>query len=434
MPLFFVIYIKRQFLEPKSFYINRLWLFSEVNLYAKLLGTSFTTFEKVFTPANCKGVTNVFETATKEITSFSKHFGKRIEALQAYKSPAERTKLFNFCANGEINVLDRAKGSSDLAFLDHVKTGNYTHPQINPEGTYKASKSAIEQSNKLAKEIITENDKLVDGFRYHGPNAKFDETGKDVSMFKNGGQEITIIDRNADAKLAQTIKTFQTRISGKNLSEQEKINELLKYVDEVFSVKASGSQIEALVNNMHSSGLNTKEVMLGDIINSGAGLCRHRSLLTKVIGDEVGLKTAIVQGHYSGGGHAWNEITTKNGEKILFDAMHGSTFNVSNTSKSVMPQVFNYKIDDPKNADKLISKYFNPDDAVGLVYRNLAHGQDLKINNICEITPSNTGGAKFTINPSGSEEIFVNGHIINSPTQLHVEDWVQIKSLGFQIL
>lgn len=401
-------------------------------MYIRLLGTSFSKIEKAFTPSNCKGVTNLFETAAKEVTSFSKHFGKRIEALKVYNSPTERTKLFNFGAKGEINVLDRAKNSADLAFLDHVKTGNYVMPQINPEGTYIASKSAIEQSNKLAKEIIPESEKFTDGFRYHGPNAKFDATGKDISPFKNGGQEITIIDKTQDKKLAQAIKTFESRISGKNLTEEEKINELLKYVDEIFSVKKSGRETEAFVNNMHSSVLNTKEVMLGEVMNSGAGMCRHRSLLTKVIGDEIGLKTAIVQGHYGGGGHAWNEITTKNGEKILLDAMHGSTFNVTNTSKSVMPQVFNYKIDNPQNTDKLISKYFNHDDTVGIVYRKLAYAQDVKIPNICDITPSTSGG-KFLINPTGNEEIFVNGFTINGPTQLHAEDWVQIKSLGFQI-
>lgn len=400
-------------------------------MYVKLLGASVGKLEKVFSHTSVKGATNVFENLTSEVTNFSKHFGKRIEALNAYKNPLEKSKLFFFKENGEISVLNRGSQSADLKFLDHVKTGNYTPPRMNPEGTYKASKKGIDQSNKLAQEIIPADETLVDGFRYHGPKAKFNEKGQNISRFRNGDQEIAIVDRTIDPKLSETIKTFKSRLNGKTLSEQEKVEELLKYVDEVFSVKPTGAETEALVNNMHSTA--TKEVLLGDIINSGAGVCRHRSLLTKVLGDEVGLKTSMIQGYYGNGGHAWNEITTTKGETFLFDAMHGSIFNVSNTSKSVMPQSFHYKITDPQSADRLVSKYFNPDDMVGVIYRKLEHGQDVNIKNFCDITPSKVGNAKFTITPNKAEKILVNGYEIKAPTQLHQDDWVQIKSLGFQI-
>lgn len=404
-----------------------------VKLYIKALGTGISKLEKVFTPRNIEGVTPVLDRVSSSITNFSKHFGKRIEALKNYKNPRERSKLFCFNEGGEIAVLSRGKQSSDLMFLDHVKTGNYVPPKMYTEGTNKISQEALKQSNKLAKDVIPSNEKLVDGFRYHGPQAQFDEFGKDISRFRSGNQEITIIDRKVDSKLAETIQAFKARIEGKNLSEQEKMQGLLKYVDEVFSVKATGTETDALVHNMHAQSFASNEVFLGDVINSGAGVCRHRSLLTKVLGDEVGLQTAIQQGHYGGGGHAWNEITTKNGETILFDAMHGSMFNVSNTSKSVMPQVFSYKITSPQNADKLVSKYFDPDSSVGIVYRKLAYGQDVKIQNFCEIKPSSIGGGKFEITPTGMEDIFVNGHRISDVTLLHADDWVQIKSLGFQI-
>lgn len=400
-------------------------------MYIKTLGTGIAKLEKVFTPRNIEGVTPVLDRVSSSLTNFSKHFGKRIEVLKSYKNPLERSKLFCFNEGGEIAVLSRGKQSSDLMFLDHVKTGNYTPPKMYTEGTHKISQEALEQSNKLAKDVIPSNERLVDGFRYHGPQAQFNECGRDVSRFRSGNQEITIIDRQADSKLAETIEAFKTRLSNKKLSEQEKAQELLKYIDEVFSVKATGTETDALVHNMHSA--TTNEVFLGDIINSGAGVCRHRSLLTKVIGDEVGLNTSIIQGYYGGGGHAWNEIATKSGDKFLFDAMHGSMFNVSNTSKSVMPQVFNYKFTNPQNTDKLVGKYFDPESSVGIVYRKLAYGQDVKIPNFCEIKPSSIGGSKFKITPIGVEDIFVNGHRINNATPLYAEDWVQIKSLGFQI-
>ena len=61
---------------------------------------------------------------------------------------------------------------------------------------------------------------------------------------------------------------------------------------------------------------NLREAFLGDIINSGAGVCRHRSLLTKVLGDEIGLKTRIIDDWYDLG-HTSGLIKAKN---MLFNA------------------------------------------------------------------------------------------------------------------
>ena len=58
------------------------------------------------------------------------------------------------------------------------------------------------------------------------------------------------------------------------------------------------------------------------------------------------------------GGHAWNEIITKN-DTYLFDAMHGNIFSIGNTSRNITPQVFPYKITNPKNNKyALINKYY----------------------------------------------------------------------------
>ena len=39
---------------------------------------------------------------------------------------------------------------------------------------------------------------------------------------------------------------------------------------------------------------NPQEVYFGQIINSGACVCRHRALLTKILGDEIGLKQDLL--------------------------------------------------------------------------------------------------------------------------------------------
>lgn len=388
--------------------------------------------KKVFTPQALESITNcgkktVSNPISGAITDSVSLTSKRIKDLELFYSNGIRKNLFKFHKNGEITTLTRTYGSDDLKFLDHIRTGKYVQPKMYEEGTLSLSKAAMEQSNRLTKEIISENEKLINGFRYNGPKAEFSSTGKNISRFRNGTQETTVIDTNIDKILNKTIGTFENRISQKNYTETEKINELMKFVDEVFSVSKSGSGTQKLAENMHSGQI--REVLLGDIINSGAGMCRHRSLLTKVLGDKIGLKTRLIQGHYGQGGHAWNEIITKDGKTYLFDAMHGNIFNVSNTSKNVVPQVFHYKITDPKNADKLIGKYFNQESPAGLMYRYMQHKMPINTS-VGKLTPTTNG---YTIEPI-ADQISVNGKNILTNTEVHAGDWVQVKDIGFQII
>ena len=84
-----------------------------------------------------------------------------------------------------------------------------------------------------------------------------------------------------------------------------------------------------------------QEVLLGDIIANKppVAVCRHRSLLFKILGDEVGLKIELQRGDFvdsSGyGGHAWNHITFSDGTSAIFDAMH-------NITSSTYPHVDEY--------------------------------------------------------------------------------------------
>ena len=55
-------------------------------------------------------------------------------------------------------------------------------------------------------------------------------------------------------------------------------------------------------------------------------MCRHRSLLFKLMADEAGLKTALVRGNmlFPGGygGHAWNELHLEDGTVKIVDVMN----------------------------------------------------------------------------------------------------------------
>lgn len=368
-------------------------------------------------------VTNSIKTGAHDIVDI---LSKRARTLNLYNSNGGRDYLFRFHSNGEITTILRGAKSQDLNFLHHVKAGEYTLPRMNRQGTHAATKEAIEQSNNYAKEIISENEHFIDGFRYSGPKAQFNELGQNISRFSNGNQEIVIIDKTADKILNQTIQAFKNRISGKNLTESQKIDEMMKFVDEVFSVSKDHATLGKLTANMHN--FETKEVLLGEILNSGTGMCRHRALLTKLLGDEVGLATRFIQGTYSTGGHAWNEIMTKNGSSYLFDAMHGNIFNISNTSKNLDPRTFYYKITDAKNADKLVLKYLDNNTTVGTIYRSLGCKGPFTINS-SKFLPTVDG---YIVTPS-SAGIKINGKEIFEETKLATGDWVQIKDLGFQI-
>ena len=233
------------------------------------------------------------------------------------------------------------------------------------------------------------------------------------------------MDRTLDDTLVKTINAFKNRINGKNLTDEQKVDELMKFVDEVFSVSKSGSQTQKYVENIMKQ--EQVEVLLGDIINSGAGMCRHRALLTKVLADEMKIKCRLVHGYYNGGGHAWNEIITK-GDTYLFDAMQGNMFSIGNTSRNVVPQVLPYKITDPKDTSRLISKYFDDNSTAGMLYRSVKHKTPIRTSEAI-LTPTQNG---YRIEPL-TDNVLINGEKITGVKELSNGDFVNLKDAGFQI-
>ena len=351
---------------------------------------------------------------------------QRVKNLKIYNANGNRNNLFKFTKDGKINISQRTYGSDDLQFLEHIKNKSYVKPQIYPEGTLPCSQQGIEQSNKLAKEIITENEHLCDGYRYCGSKQKFDLNGKNISRFKNGNQEIVIIDKTIDPILVKIINTFKNRITGKNLTDEQKMDELMKFVDEVFSSSKSSKQTSEYVSYMMQQ--QQTEVLLGELANSGAGVCRHRALLTKVLADEVNLKCRRVEGYYNNGGHMWNEIITKS-DTYLFDAMHGNIFSIGNSSKNIVPQVIPYKITNPKDTNKLISKYFDENSTAGIFYRCLKYKTPIKTSEAI-LTPT-TNGYKIE---ALTNNVLVNGEQITGVKELSFGDFVNLKDCGFEII
>jgi hypothetical protein len=136
-----------------------------------------------------------------------------------------------------------------------------------------------------------------------------------------------VVDRARDAAL-RTHLEFARRLRG--LPERERATALSNYIDDVMSRAADGKRLdrhEILPSQIAwENGRAGQEVLLGDVGNLGAGVCRHRSMLFKVMGDEAGLNVALVRGNAGEvgnlGGHAWNEVVFNEGDRVIMDVMN----------------------------------------------------------------------------------------------------------------
>ena len=189
------------------------------------------------------------------------------------------------------------------------------------------SMNPIEQSKQFNRtHKIDINSRVADGYKDGGRGLRFDDNGRPINT---PSREIILVDRKKDVKLQNIVSDVKRKAA--NLNEKEKAAFLQKYVCDIFGGEhISESAMKKWVQN-HVG----QEVLLGDIVASkpSVGVCRHRSLLYKILGDELGLKVELQRGNfyseYGGGGHAWNTVTFSDGTTAIYDAMHNKTSNIT---------------------------------------------------------------------------------------------------------
>lgn len=76
------------------------------------------------------------------------------------------------------------------------------------------------------------------------------------------------------------------------------------------------------------------KVPLGNTLDAGAGVCRHRSMTAKVLFDEMNIKASLHSGSVrcdtgNSSGHMWNRIKMPSQREYLYDAMHNKIMNLS---------------------------------------------------------------------------------------------------------
>ena len=181
------------------------------------------------------------------------------------------------------------------------------------------------QEAKIATETFFNSSRidteLPDGFRFcTNPCKTVDENGmiflKDAieySKISPKGQEYLFLDKNSK-HLQYLVNQLKNIINQKQYTEEQKARILIAFVDKCFDK----SRADLNMNFYPSNFLPIEHTAV-----YGVGVCRHKSFLTKVLADELGLKVSMVSGVFETeskelDAHIWNEIIIGN-EKFLMD-------------------------------------------------------------------------------------------------------------------
>ncbi|MCH9611063.1 MAG: hypothetical protein S4CHLAM81_00260 [Chlamydiales bacterium] len=160
------------------------------------------------------------------------------------------------------------------------------------------------------------------------PNGFVDSATADQT---NRDQDFVIVDLDRDVVLRKLVNYLQREFEKYGYSDKEKHMRLTLFVTDLLAQDIESWNIK-------------DQFLLGEFVRGGRGVCRHRSLLYKVLADQLGLQATLVSayvpvrrcfnnGPFSGhtipntlsGGHAWIE-TSIDGKEWIIDPMQGQAF------------------------------------------------------------------------------------------------------------
>jgi hypothetical protein len=210
----------------------------------------------------------------------------------------------------EVHQVDPA--SSDLVLdlaLRGFRVGEDSRPVLRPEAQEVAS-----LFNKT--HCVGPGTAIPDGYLDGGRGMKLEPDGHARSA-----REILVVDRAKDEILKDHVR-FARSQELRSLNPIDRVKRLAAYICEQVEPREDGSPMartQLLVRDYANEAVLIGEV--GTIC--GGTVCRHRSLLFKLLGDEAGLGVALVRGNYKGSknieGHAWNELCLEDGTKLIVD-------------------------------------------------------------------------------------------------------------------
>lgn len=175
---------------------------------------------------------------------------------------------------------------------------------------------------------IGDNEPLQPGFRDGGRKLSFHEDGR---LTGNPNREILVFKSpEEDPVLANAIAEIKAQTA--HLSGHEaKARRLSQYVATILGAGDADNPEEVTnqtLDHMAGGDCRGHELSLGQIIEGGAGVCRHRSLLFKVMADALNIPATLVRGNFLERGnahkHAWNEVQLEDGRSLLVDPSLGA--------------------------------------------------------------------------------------------------------------
>jgi len=224
--------------------------------------------------------------------------------------------------------------NNKLSFKDRIRMFFGLHPKLNAKsfasgketyrGPYVASKNSVRQTNDyIDNNIIDFDEKIINGFRDAGRDAKFTKFGDIITSER----EIITIDREYDDYLNNIINYVRKNTQG--LSEKEKVKRIYNIISEISEDTYKSTKKSDKLAELAKG----REVMLGKIFEHNAVCCRHKGLMFKILCDEIGIKASLVRGNmidmFGFGGHVWNEVKLSNGKKLLIDTQNHKIIDIT---------------------------------------------------------------------------------------------------------
>ena len=194
------------------------------------------------------------------------------------------------------------------------------HSKPNADSVQTSEDAFVQSLQFNSIHTINETTTILEGFIDGGRGMQIDEFGFAVS-----DREILRVDRSQDLHLQKHLE-YARSAELANLLPVDRATRLARYVDTV-TTPADGRNTCVPRSEYLAQTFRSREVYLGDIIDlCGAGVCRHRALLFKVLADEAGLRCALVRGAYrtsqGPSGHTWNELILDDGKRVIVDVMN----------------------------------------------------------------------------------------------------------------
>jgi hypothetical protein len=250
--------------------------------------------------------------ALQAIGSSSEGFYVRLHVPSAELCPGQKNVL-------AVEVHQASVTSSDLFFDLELKVGPAHEPMpAVPEAALDVTKTYNQRH------YVGPNLKIPDGYVDGGRRMVIDAKNRATS-----DREILQVDRVRDVELARDLAVAGSR-EVRDLPVLERIQRIAALIDAEATPPGGPACVEGTAEQLEREFRN-QSILIGDWMNQGhAGVCRHRSLLFKILADEAGLNAALVRGNYAEQGtrsipHAWNEVFLGDGRRVLIDvSLEGS--------------------------------------------------------------------------------------------------------------